>query len=268
MNKVGRLFIVPMNDAESLEIIRMLLTQDEEVYKVSKGWGVSWDDVFEEYPELERDPRLKIGVELGGKRPPTGINIDHHRYQVDDRYNEYCSLEQIASYLNIGLTEHQKLLCANDKGYIPGMISYLKDFPYTEKQKTELIAGIRMLDRAAQGITELHEKEAERGLQEARNKYKKGWLEVNLSHSKTACVCDRVFGEFKDILVLTENATGLTELNVFSSEEVIEELKKEIGEYKDVDLFSGASYIGATGAVKSLEQIVKVIRSFTTVRVK
>ena len=81
------------------------------------------------------------------------IEIDDEwkdRYHRIDHHNEYChlpsSLEQVASVLGVELNRKQRLIAANDVGYIPAM----KALMATDEE----IAEIRREDRRAQGVTE------------------------------------------------------------------------------------------------------------------
>lgn len=162
----ARLWVVPRNDGEALEIVRLLVANREAVLVSRQSWGASWVALE---PELSRivsqwrrsNPRgVVIGIELAGKPPKRAGNIDHHWYPGDDRRHPASSLEQVASLLGVKLNRWQKLVALNDRGYIPA----LQEAGATEHE----IAAIRDHDRCAQGLTADDRTSAERDIRSAQ----------------------------------------------------------------------------------------------------
>lgn len=95
------------------------------------------------------------GVELRNdlQETPHGYQtIDHH----NDLSDRPSSLEQVAEIVGHTLNYREKLIAANDKGYIPAM----EELDATKEQ----IAEIRSLDRQAQGVSKADEEEAIKSL--------------------------------------------------------------------------------------------------------
>ena len=147
-----RIWIVPVNDGEAVEIARLLTEQGERVLCSSQKWGATWADLE---PETQRELAdfhggEIIGIELGGGNSYGARNIDHHRYSGDDRWNPLSSLEQVAALLGLPLGRRRQLVSANDRGFIPEMEAM--------GASREEIADIRCQDLRAQGVTEEQER--------------------------------------------------------------------------------------------------------------
>ena len=109
-----------------------------------------YSDVFDKYKGYSI-----YGVELKNdlNDTPSGYYlIDHH----NELSNYPSTLEQVSEILGHKLTEREKLIAANDKGYIPAM----EKLGATKEQITE----IRRLDRIEQGVTKVEEEEAIKSL--------------------------------------------------------------------------------------------------------
>lgn len=153
----NRLWIVPANDLEALEIHALLAEHGEAVLRTDQPWGASWEKlepkILAEVLRFQKSGDGTVfGVELGGKKPAGAENIDHHYYPGDDRSNPLSSIEQVAKILGVGLSRERQLVAANDKGWIPSLRE--------AGASSEEIAGIRKRDRAAQGITSKQEEQA------------------------------------------------------------------------------------------------------------
>ena len=153
------------------------------------------------------------GLELRGNMEGV-INIDHHKYEDEDRYNEKATIEQVAEILGLSLTPFEIAVALNDKGFIPLMQKAGVD--------AETISKVRRLDRECQGITPEMENEAEECL---KNKYVIGDLTVVCSsHSKSSCYTDRLFGAYTKLLVISKD-----EFNFFGSSIECEKLFNTFG---------------------------------------
>lgn len=143
------MWVVPANDLEALEIIRLLEEQGEEVLVSRQPHGATWAGLEPEILKAlesarpERPDVQILGVELGGRDPWGAVNVDHHRYRDEDRWNLLSSLEQVGALLQMPLSRRQQLAALNDRGWIPAM---------TEAGATaEEIREIREEDIRAQG---------------------------------------------------------------------------------------------------------------------
>ena len=154
------LWVVPVNDLEAEEIVHLLDEQKQQVLISRQRWGATWaglEPEIQEYLGEQRKgrpaPRI-IGVELGGPNPYGALDIDHHKYRDEDRFQAKSSLEQIADLLRVELSPRQRIVAVNDRAYIPGL---RREFPDISKWE---LAAIRREDRRAQGVTMEQEKQA------------------------------------------------------------------------------------------------------------
>lgn len=135
-------------------------------------------------------------------------------YSGSDRSNKLSSLEQVAGILEVELSDYQKAVCLNDIGYIPLMEE--NNIP------GDIIQLVRLQDRIAQGITEEEEAQAEKACQERQQK---GSLTiVKCPHSKTACICDRLYGQYENLLIISSDG----EVNFFGDGEICQDLYNKV----------------------------------------
>lgn len=132
----------------------------------------------------------------------------------------------------LGVSGSQKgnalLVAANDARYIPGMLAI--------GATQEEIDCVRMFDRLVQGITPAQDTE---GLRAIGEKEILGRLTVvRMSHSKTATVADRLFGQYDQLLILS----GDGEVNFFGDGALCAELKDKF------EGWNGGSGLGKLGA--------------------
>ncbi|WP_243347960.1 hypothetical protein [Parabacteroides sp. FAFU027] len=182
---VKKIFLLGGHDLEMAEIKHIL---DERKIKYFDA-GLSWEnaqlanyrDELEEYAD---DPMYVIyGVELREERP---VMIPLNYYRV--RHHNECinmptSLEQVALLLDYPLTDRQKYIAANDRGYIPAM--------QAAGASPEEIAEIRRLDQMEQGITQIDIDMAEQAILE---KVVDGGVTIVKSLTKRfTSICDRMF---------------------------------------------------------------------------
>ncbi len=194
-----RIFICPVNDGEAVEIRNLLRDHGERVVITRQPWGASWQGlevgvVAEVEGLLIENPEAEvIGVELGGPVLRwNGRNVDHHRYSDDDRSNQKSSLEQIVDLLGVTLTRHQKLVAANDVGWIPAMERL--------GASSDEIKIVRAQDRVSQGVTPDQEAQAVRDLEGAIWQGRK--VLVNCPKGATSALTDRLYGRFDEMLTV------------------------------------------------------------------
>ena len=120
-----------------------------------------------------------------------------------------------------------ELVAANDCGYIPAMLVL--------GATAEEIERVRSLERSAQGITLEQENEAERAIAHAETADR--LTVVRMAHSKTATVCDRMFGRYDQLIILS----GDGEVNFFGDGAICAELKEKFQGW------SGGSGLGKKG---------------------
>ena len=222
------LFVVPNNDGEAVEIQKLLKDNGWNYLVTGQQWGASWDGLEDDIKNDINSGKYQIiyGIELQGSLVNKSIqlrlgkvwdiiNIDHHKYENDDRTNKLSSLEQVAKIINVELTDYQKAVSDNDKGYIDLML----ENGYT----WDTINEVRLQDRKAQGIKKEQEKDAEKAIENLI------WFPelriVKLSHSKCATVTDRLYSEKTNILILSDDG----ESNFYGHGETCMKLQEKFG---------------------------------------
>jgi len=256
-----RAFVVPNNDLEAIVIIRLLKGLGENVMVTSQGWGATWanleQDIKDKISKLSSDVKV-YGIELQGDvLCDSCFNIDHHRYDNDDRSNDKSSLQQVADIINLTLNDYEQFVSINDTAYIPGMLSL--DIDVTEDRRKMLIDIVRLDDRQAQGITPDEESQAIEPL--ARKEILNDTTCIIRSpHSKCACYTDRLFGtKFNRILIVT-NGDGDVECNFYGDTRTIETLFGEFGGWTGGDLPNGS---GFWGAYAPAEKVINCLKNNT-----
>ena len=200
-------------DAEMLAIADACREAGVAIVDKHLGWGAAASAYSEEIAQAVSEGKQAVLVELSLdiELPETAIVVDHH----NENAGKPASILQVLDLLGIEPTRYQKLIAANDSGYIPAMLA-LGATP-------EEIAEVRLADRAAQGISSEQEREAERAI--AAAKTVNGVTIVKMAHSKTATVCDRLFAQDKEqrLLILSEDG----ESNFFGNGELCRLLQGE-----------------------------------------
>lgn len=250
------LIVTPINDGEATQIAKILKEKNIKTLITSQGWGASWSElepeIKKEIEEYKNKGYKIFGVELQGQAPEGAVNIDHHIYDGDDRSNELSSLEQVADLIGYKLTLYEHFVAANDKGFIPAMISLAKTKNLSKEQTQTLIQKVRLQDRAAQGITPEQEKIAEKAIQEAE--VSDLLTVVHMSHSKTATVCDRLWGSYKNLLIVSSDG----EVNFFGSGRVIKKLSSLVeGSWSGGDIDHDNGFWGGYPQNLDVEKEVK-----------
>ena len=195
---------------------------------------------YREIQETVPDTDEVYGIELQGDTKCK--NIDHHKYGDDDRTNPKSSLEQVAEILQVELTLMERFIAANDRGYIPAMEKLGKELGLTNKELERIISTIRLREREIQGITKEQEAQAEEAIKKLGNlSEKRRYIEVDLPHSKTATITDRLYRLYDELLVVS----GDGETNFFGSTEIIRMLEAEFpGGWSGGNLENGQGFWG------------------------
>jgi hypothetical protein len=125
-------------------------------------------------------------VELKCDLPlPTGqlVVVDHHGDRAGA--DQPTSLHQVFDLLSLSgrkWTQWLELVAANDRGYIPAMIS--------AGATPDQAALVRKWDRRTQGITPEHERDALQAIAARQTFYANRLTVVRLAHNRAACVVD------------------------------------------------------------------------------
>ena len=250
------IIVTPINDGESVQIEKVLKENNIKTLITKQGWGASWSSLEPEVKEKIESYKNKnyriFGVELQGAAPSGAVNIDHHRYDGDDRTNELSSLEQVAQLVNHKLSLFEEFVSANDKGFIPAMYKLAKTKNLSEEETQKMIEKVRLQDRAAQGITPEQEEIAEKAIQEAE--VSDLLTVVHMAHSKTATICDRLYGRYKNLLVVSSDG----EVNFFGCQKVIKKLSDLVkGSWSGGDLDHDNGFWGGYPQNLDVEKEVK-----------
>ena len=149
-------FLLGGYDLEMVEIRKLLEANAMPFADLHLTWGAKWSDytaVIEQYHrQTDWQNRPLVGIELSGPRPDFAMLIDHH----NELSHRPASIVQVAELLGVSLNRFQRLVAANDTGYIPAM----RDMGATDEEIQE----IRRLDRQAQGVTSEMEQQAEKDI--------------------------------------------------------------------------------------------------------
>jgi len=207
-------------DLEMLTIRELLQKYSPDSYCDKKLlWGAKASDYRDEISDALQAGKIPVFIELiddlqlGGKV----IIVDHHGALAGK--DRPTSLHQVFALLGLEedlWTRHLELVAANDRAYIEGMVE-------VGATKDEIIT-YRAKDRAAQGITQEQEREAEVAIANLKELCDGQLTLVSLSHNRTAAVADRLAPElggagYKNLLIISPNET-----NFFGAGNIIKKL--------------------------------------------
>lgn len=231
------IFFLGGHDLEMLTIRALLEENHIRYFDKNLSWGdASLAGYAEELSRYAHDGGVTVyGVELQEK----GVTDIPDNYKRIDHHNDYShlpsALEQTADILRVQLNREQKLIAANDRGYIPAMLALGAD-----KEEME---HIRLLDRRAQGVTEADELQAEEAI---RHKVMCGDIVVVKSGTnRFSPIADRLY-PYERLLIYTDD-----EIMYYGKgkELLVAYFKNEIAEGR---MFHGGGDTGFIGTVKSV----------------
>ncbi|MEW6654760.1 MAG: hypothetical protein AB1394_15010, partial [Bacteroidota bacterium] len=188
------IFFLGGYDAEMLEIKSVLTKHNLPYFDNNLQWYNAKASEYKNKISFLDKNKIPVLIELGIdiELPQWAVIIDHH----NERENEKSSIEQVAELLEIELNRWQKLIAANDKGYIPAMECLCAT--------KEEIKKVRESDRRAQGVTEEDERLAERSIKE--NKEEQNGITIIMSLTeKFSPITDRMYGRTNNLLIYTDN---------------------------------------------------------------
>lgn len=241
-----KIFLLGGYDLEMLTIRALLEEHHIRYYDKRLHWA---DASLAQYAgELSRYANNKevavYGVELQEKGvtdiPDNYIRIDHH----NDYHHLPSALEQTAAILRVHLDDEQRLIVANDQGYIPAMQAL--------GAGKEQIERIRMLDRQAQGVTGADELLA---VEAIKNKtIQHGVTVVKSGTNRFSPIADRLY-PYEKLLIYTDDelmyyGTGKKRLAAW--------FKDEIDTGKMFHGGGDVGYIGTVRAVFSKDEIIEL----------
>ncbi|MCL5027634.1 MAG: hypothetical protein M1480_01305, partial [Bacteroidetes bacterium] len=186
------IFFLGGYDAEMLEIKDILTKHNIHFYDKKLQWDNAKISAYKNEISTLKENEIPVLIELliDVELPQRTVIVDHH----NESESKPSSIEQIAELLGIELNRWQKLIAANDKGYIPAM----KDLCASENE----IKQIRELDRREQGVTEQDEKLAEDSIEKNREE-KNGFTIIESFTEKFSPITDRLYGKTNNLLICT-----------------------------------------------------------------
>lgn len=190
------IFFLGGHDLEMLEIKKILLANNFTIIDKNLAWGAKLSHYQDDFSKTKTNVCIELTEDI---LPPSKyLRIDHH----NELSHLPASIEQLAALLHIQLTQHQQLVAANDKGYIPAM----QAMGASEAE----IQSIRLLDRKAQGVSEADERLAEESIAQHLTVAQGVTVVKSLTH-KFSPIADRLFGKTNNRLLVYTN----TELNYY-----------------------------------------------------
>lgn len=179
-----RIFLLGGKDLEMLTIRQLLEQYGEAFYDKNLAWGAKLSDYADELQDCAEKGITAYGIELTADiTPPANyVRIDHH----NDLPPQPSALEQVATLIGHAVTREERLVAANDHGFIPAMQAM--------GASPEEIARIRAMDREAQGITQADEELAEQSIRELRTQRGRATVIQSLPKLFTP-IADRMYGQ-------------------------------------------------------------------------
>ncbi len=220
------LFLLGGHDLEMLEIKELLDKNNEKYLDNNLAWGAQWSDYSSDIINPENKKKTFVGIELAGKkrRPIGSIDIDHHNFNS----GKLSSIEQVSELLNVELNHWQKLVAANDRGYIPGL-----ELLCATKEE---IKKIREADKKAQGVTEEDEAKAKESIE----KHKETAGDVVIVKSLTnkfSPITDLMYGKADQLIIYND-----TSLNYYGP------IPKELIPHYANQIEAGKAYYGGNSS--------------------
>jgi hypothetical protein len=175
------MFFLGGYDLEMVTIRDLLRHEGAQFHDNKLAWGAKTSAYGDAIVKVTHDNWVPVLIELeiDTEIPPEAVVVDHH----GNRFAEPASLLQVIKLLELTPSRNDLLVASNDCGYIPAMQKM--------GATAEEISRIRLADRAAQGVTQEMERQAEEAI---ANAVSYGSLKVvRLPHIKSSPVNDRLF---------------------------------------------------------------------------
>ena len=200
-------------DAEMCEI-RIILEQSNcQFYDKQLAWGAKLSSYEQELKQVKDSIPVLIELNIDITYPPNSVILDHHGERAGK--DKPTSIEQLAKLLRLELSYWQKLIAANDRGWIDELV----EIGATKKE----IQLIRQYDRRCQGVTDKEEKAAEKAI--TKLKYEENLAVIDYQLEHTSPIIDRLYGQYPNILIFTPKTTEF-----YGNGSVIQELAKQFQE--------------------------------------
>lgn len=264
MKEPEDIYFLGGKDVEMKVIEKRLKRSNKKYFNKELAWGAKIQDYSEQISEVLRNGDNPIAIELAGAETIAGVvDIDHH----NDKFGRPASLLQVMDRLGAKTSLFDELIAANDSGFIPAMEKVIERYRYGieesagreifEQLKEKWIKVIRKMDRKEQGIKPEQEKQAEEAVEKREDLFNNYLTIVRLPHSKTAAVTDRLYGSYKNLLVISSDG----ESNFYGNGQICQELKNKYEESwaggSGLGMVSGEAYWGGYPDQNELEDQVK-----------
>ena len=158
-------------------------------------WGAKASNYVKELRKIGSKTPVLVELEIDIDLPEGAKVIDHHNAKAGQ--NQATSIEQVAALLGIKLDRWQKLIAANDRGWIAG----LKASGATKQE----VEKIRKYDRSCQGVTEEMEAEAERVCSKVVKTNRP--IVIHYGYDLISPITDRLYGVAENILIIGPKST-------------------------------------------------------------
>lgn len=240
----GDVYILGGEDLEMSRIRTRLNRAGAEVVDVGMRWEQATNEgvsaVAEHIDRIKSEGKTPVTIELAGagNLRPDVVEIDHH----NERSDRPPSVAQVMERMGLAPVLKDKLVGANDAGYIPAMMGVANDIldklekrlssmaGITDEEKQKRLEGsknwlnlminrVRREDRAAQGVTEEMEAEAEEALKHAEVDPDTGTILVRIEGDRCSPVTDRLFSKWPDgrqnLIVVASSGQDMEEVWFF-----------------------------------------------------
>lgn len=209
----NNVYLLGWADLEMKTIWKVLKRNNKEVIDKKLWWWANIESYKDDVEEILQNGNNPVSVELWWASEVTWvIDIDHHW----DRVHEKAAILQVLEIEWLSPNLYQELVAANDSGFIQAMEKLLdekkeeietslKSWQSFEDFKSKFIQIIRKKDRTAQWIDGAKEKQAEEAIKSREDYFDGNFTIVRLPHSKSATVTDRLYGTYKNLLVISED---------------------------------------------------------------
>ena len=240
-------FLLGGHDLEMMTIKELLLAHSYRVEDAGLTWANSKLSAYADVIMATDVATFIVGIELENDWDVDSaryIPINHH----GDCVGKGSSLEQVAGLLELELSRKERLIAANDEGYIPAMKAL--------GASREEIETIRLEDRKSQGVSEESEMTADENVKKAVPS-RSGVVFVKTELTLFSPIVDRLYIKFPYYSYVVFNETDICTYG---------DVSKSFSEtfHDHVGLYSGGTGFGYAGIANvkkgDMEGIIKQIK--------
>lgn len=181
-------------DLEMVTIKQILEERKERFFDKHLEWGTKASAYKNEIEKLlSYQIPVFVELEIDIAVPRSYLIIDHHNERSG--HDKKTSLEQVAELLGVELTRRQKLISANDKAYIDGLIG----MDATDSEINEILEA----DKKVQGVTEEDEKYTKLSIDHFKTELSDDIVFVYSLTEKTSAVTYQIYWHYRHIFIFT-----------------------------------------------------------------